>query len=225
MGHILYIGNTQVKEAAFLEALAKRYDVLTARSGKQGVDMAREHRPDVIVLDAVSMNTTGERVSRTLRAALGDVPIIHIHPGPRGEARSAADVMLFRPLSARRLLNSVGGLLHEHEEEVIDCGPFRLNVPRRILVVHGEEIQLSPKLALLIETFLRHPGETMDRKTLMEKVWDTDYLGDTRTLDVHIRWMREVMENGGSRPRYLQTVRGVGYRLVIPEMELSEIKI
>lgn len=215
--HILYIGNTQ--ENTLLDALAKRYQVMIARSGKQGVILAREHHPEVIVLDAVSLDTTGERVSRTLRAALRDISIIHIHPGPRDKARTAADVMLFRPLSARRLLNSVGALLHEDDEEVLDCGPFRLNVPRRILVAHGEEIQLSPKLSLLIETFMRHPGETMDRKTLMEKVWETDYLGDTRTLDVHIRWMRKLMENGGNHPRYLQTVRGIGYRLDMPNGE------
>ncbi len=87
---------------------------------------------------------------------------------------------------------------------------------RRTLVAHGNETQLTPKQALLVETFLRHPRETLARKRLMEAVWDTEYMGDTRTLDVHIRWIRKAMEVGGN-PRYLMTVRGVGYRLDYPD--------
>jgi DNA-binding response OmpR family regulator len=80
----------------------------------------------------------------------------------------------------------------------------------------------QPKQALLVETFFRHPGETLARKTLMEKVWNTDYIGDTRTLDVHIRWLRQAIEKDPGSPRYLLTVRGVGYRLEMPEALLSE---
>ena len=74
---------------------------------------------------------------------------------------------------------------------------------------------MTPKLVQLVETFFRHPDETLDRKMLMERVWNTSYLGDTRTLDVHVRWIRRAIEANPSKPRYLKTVRGVGYRLEV----------
>jgi DNA-binding response OmpR family regulator len=93
-----------------------------------------------------------------------------------------------------------------------------MDVSRRVLVANGQETQLTPKLAVLVEMFLKHPGETLDRKTLMVQVWDTDYLGDTRTLDVHVRWIRQAIEPDPGKPRYLKTIRGVGYRLDIPDL-------
>lgn len=203
----------------FITALQKRYSVVAAHSGNQGAILAKAQCPRAIILDAVSMRTTGERICRALKHQLPHVPIVHIHPGPRKDAKSEANTLLFAPVTARRLVNSVGRLIH-NEEEVI-CGPFSMNVSRRILIAHGQETQLTPKQASLVEMFLRNPGKVLDRKTIMERVWQTDYIGDTRTLDVHIRWIRKVMENGGKKPRYLQTVRGVGYQLVIPNGEHS----
>ena len=134
--------------------------------------------------------------------------------GPRKNARSQANTLLFSPVTARRLVNSVGRLLTD-KEEVIGCGPFVMNVPRRILIAHGQETQLTPKQASLVELFLRNPDKTLDRKTIMETVWNTDYVGDTRTLDVHVRWIRKILEKDSKKPRYIKTVRGVGYQLVV----------
>jgi DNA-binding response OmpR family regulator len=214
---ILFIGSAGTRDDKYLAALEKQYDVVAARSGRRGLHLGKGHRFEAVILDAVSMRTPGDRVCRMLKEILKSTPVIHIHPGPRSHADSPADVVLFQPLSARRLVNSLEQLLYNDDEEVLDYGPFRMNVPRRVLIAYGKETQLTPKLALLVETFLRNPGQTMDRKTLMERVWETDYLGDTRTLDVHIRWIRKIMENGGKQPRYLKTVRGVGYCLEVTE--------
>lgn len=219
MPRLLLITRQTADDDSYFMHLSKRYVVFPARSGKQGLLLVRSHDITAIVLDAASMRTTGERICRSLRATADGVPILHIHPGPRdADVRSLADVLLFAPVTPRRLMNSVGRLLHDDEEEVLKYGPFAINVPRRILVAYGKEHQLTPKQAALVELFLRHPGETLERQTFMEKVWGTDYMGDTRTLDVHIRWLRKIMEADG-RPRYLMTVRGVGYCLEIPEAE------
>ena len=162
------------------------------------------------------MRTTGERVVHQLEKTV-TVPIIHIHPGPRATAESPAEMILFAPLSAKRLLNCVDLILGKKRDEVLECGPFILNIPNRILLAFNKEKQLTPKVALLLEIFMRHPNETLARKTLMEQVWETDYLGDTRTLDVHIRWVREALEDKSRQPRYLKTVRGVGYTLDIAD--------
>lgn len=211
---LLFVGRIQSTQAT-ASALEKRYQVLAASSGKLALALAKEHSPQVIVLDAVSMRTPGDRICQELRDGLVNIPIVHIHPGPKDAAQSRADVLLFPPLSTRRLLSAISRLLQSQDEKVISCGPFAVHPARRVLIVDGQETPLTPKQAALVEMFFRHPGQTLERKTLMEQVWNTDYMGDTRTLDVHIRWLRKVIEADPSRPRYLRTVRGVGYRLEI----------
>jgi DNA-binding response OmpR family regulator len=216
MAMIVLIQAAGTRDLSFLNALKKRYAVLVAQSGKQGLALAREHRPSVVVLDAISLRTPGNRVCEMLHANLSGIPIIHMHPGPEQNPQSPADVILVQPFTWRKLINSVERLLAAVDDKIVSCGPFSINVDRHILMVQGQETALTPKQASLIEIFLRHPGETLSRKTLMEKVWDTDYMGDTRTLDVHIRWIRQVLENDARHPRYLKTVRGVGYRFEMP---------
>jgi DNA-binding response OmpR family regulator len=208
---ILYIHHPRAKDEAIHTTLSRKYAVISATSGKNALTIIDTTRPKLIILDAASLRTTGERIARKLKDALPDVPLIHIPPSDK-HFESAGDVMMLDP-TPRRLINSIGRLMTHKIEEVLEYGPFIMNVPRRILMVYGEEKQLTPKQAQLVALFLRHPDETLERKRIMAEVWDTEYVGDTRTLDVHIRWLRQVMENGGNKPRYIKTVRGVGYRL------------
>jgi len=210
---VLLIGRAQSNGSSLANALKKKYDVLHATSGKHGTQLAQQEQFQLIVLDAVSMRTPGERICYDLRRVAGAASLVHLHPGPRESAQSMADILLIHPVSSRRLLNAVDRLLLKQDDDVIFCGPFAINRSRRILLAHGQETQLTPKQALLVELFFSNPGATLDRRTLMERVWQTDYMGDTRTLDVHIRWVREMLEADPSHPIYLRTVRGVGYRL------------
>jgi DNA-binding response OmpR family regulator len=214
---VLFIGRIQVNRSSLATALEKHYQVLIASSGKLGVDLARQNPCQVVVLDAASLRTPGDRICLEVRQRLGDMPIIHIHPGPKNGAQSVADVVLYQPLTSRRLLNTIDRFLEAKDEVTLTYGALSVNLGRRVLIVDGQETQLTPKQSLLIEIFLRHPGEVLDRKTLMEKVWQTNYLGDTRTLDVHIRWIREAIEKDPGKPQYLRTVRGVGYCLEMTE--------
>ncbi len=99
--------------------------------------------------------------------------------------------------------------------DAICCGPFVLNRTTRILQAHGQEVQLQPKLAELIELFMTYPNQVLARETIMQQVWNTNYMGDTGTLNVHIRYARNVLEEDNQKPVYLKTVRGVGYRLEV----------
>lgn len=222
---VLLVGRSQAKRAALISALQKRYDLVLTTNGSEAQQVGAVHSPHAIVLDAVSMRTPGDRICRSLRDAFGAVPIVHIHPGPEKGAETLADVLLFEPLSARRLTNAIDRLIRRGDDEVVTCGPLALNVARRMLTANGQEIQLTPKQTLLLELFLRRPCETLDRRTIMEQVWNTDYLGDTRTLDVHIRWIRQAIEADANRPAYLKTVRGVGYRLEIPAETALEMPL
>lgn len=213
MARLLIIERT----GGFSEALKKRYEVTSIPSGKEALALVKESDYAVVVLDAISMRTPGDRIARQLSEGLGTIPLIHLHPGPKDSTDTPAEVVLFMPFTARKITNVIERLLHRVSDDlVVSCGPFSINLLRRVLVANGQETALTPKLALLVETFLRNPGETLDRKLLMERVWDTSYLGDTRTLDVHIRWIRRVIEEDPGNPRYLITVRGVGYRLDVP---------
>lgn len=212
---ILLIGRNQAKNVSLLNALKKRYDLTVAVNGAEGLALAGAHQPDAVIIDAVSLRTPGDRICRDVRERLGDVPIVHIHPDAHAE--SQADIVLSHPFTSRKLVNCVERLLKLNDDQVVTCGALSLNIPRRVLMAHGVETQLTPKLALLVEMFLRAPGQTISRKAIMEGVWKTDYLGDTRTLDVHIRWIRRAIESDPGKPRYLLTVRGVGYRLDMTE--------
>ena len=212
---ILLIGESK---STIVDPLREQYRVFTVRSGKQGLQMAGAHPPQVIVIDACSMRTSGERICRRLRLALPDARLVHIHPGPVETAHSDADVLLFAPVTQAMLKAQVQQCIQPQIDERLECGPFRMDTAQRILFAHGKQTRLTPMQARLVEMFLRNPGQTMERKTLMEEVWNTKYLGDTRTLDVHIRWIRQIIEEDGSKPRYLKTVRGVGYRLVVPDI-------
>jgi len=216
---ILLIGRTPAAGASVANALIKHYPVITASSGKLAIQLAQENPIRVVVLDAVSMRTPGDRICDELRTALPTVSLVHLHPGPKAHIQSQADVVLLHPVSVRRLLNSVESLLQPKSDDLLICGPFAINRTRRLLIANGQETQLTPKQLLLIETFFTNPCLTLDRRTLMEKVWQTDYIGDTRTLDVHIRWVREMLEDDPSSPQYLKTVRGVGYRLDLPAVD------
>lgn len=220
---VLLVGRSQAKRAVLISTLQKRYDLVLADNGSEAQAVGAAQPPQVIVLDAVSMRTPGDRICRSLRDVFGAVPIIHLHPGPEKGAESLADALLFEPVSPRKLTNAIERLIKRGDDEVITCGPLTLNVARRTLMANGQETQLTPKQALLLELFLRRPCETLDRKTIMGTVWNTDYLGDTRTLDVHIRWIRQAIEADANHPAYLKTVRGVGYRLEIPADTVLEL--
>jgi DNA-binding response OmpR family regulator len=213
--------------SSYGNALQKRYHVISVSSGKQA--LAHHAQANAIVLDAISLRTPGERIARQLKAGMPTVPLVHLYPDDKAAAdkparskalhESPADVVLLLPFTARKLINALERLLQRaddrHQDELIACGTVAMNVTRRVLLVNGQETPLTPKLASLVEAFLRHPGETLDRKWLMAQVWQTDYLGDTRTLDVHVRWFRRLIEPVLNAE--LKTVRGVGYRLDLDE--------
>ncbi len=168
---------------------------------------------DLVIVDAVSLRTSGERICRQLEQSVTRCPIILIRPPEYPTTCQHCELTLHPPVSLRKLTGIVRRMLSEDPLGAISCGPFRMNRTTRILQANGSEVQLNPKLAELIELFMMHPNQVLDRERIMRKVWKTDYVGDTRTLDVHIRHARKLIESNPQRPQYLKTVRGVGYRL------------
>lgn len=211
--HILLVERRRSAHKSYAEALKKRFQVASVISGKQAVALAASLHPAVIVVDSISLKSPGDRIVRLIKDEQ-PAPVVHL---AEKAGHSAADTFLEAPVTPRKLISALDRLIApaSQSQAGLVVGPFHMDTGRRVLVVDGKETQLTPKLALLVEVFLRNPGETLARKQLMEQVWQTDYMGDTRTLDVHIRWIRRVIEADPAHPRYLKTVRGTGYRLEV----------
>lgn len=213
---ILLVEGKSAGNGTFAPALEKAgYCIKVVHTGTKALTWSKENQPNLVVFDASSMRSSGTRSCRRLRRALGDTPIIHSRASGESEDRSAeADVYLEQPFTPRKLLNRVRALLPaDHlKEEIVRYGQITLYLSKRSVDVAGRgERRLTPKLAQLLEEFIRHPNKVLSRRQLMRNVWKTDYIGDTRTLDVHIRWMRETIEENPAQPQLLRTVRGEGY--------------
>lgn len=199
------------------------YTIEIVHTGAAAVAWVANNRPDLVVFDAREMRSSGSRSCRRLRRLLADTPIIHCRPANTAEDETAeANVYLEHPFTPRKLLNRIRALLpaDDSKEEIIRCGKITLYRSKRSVCTGNEgEHRLTPKLAQLLEEFIRHPNELVSRRQLMQNVWKTDYIGDTRTLDVHVRWIREFIEKDPANPTLLQTVRGKGYifKMVPPD--------
>jgi DNA-binding response OmpR family regulator len=207
------------KKVSFVMPLHRRYHLKLSPTGSHALSQLDDAaRLDIIILNAASMRTSGDRVCTSLRKRVADMPIIHIksnqHPGEH-HMNNSASLVLYMPFTSRKLINRIERFLQNKPGGEIDSGPFHLS--GNLLTTQQGEKRLTPKVAALLGIFLRHPNQTVKRRDLMMQVWETDYLGDTRTLDVHIRWLREAIEENPSKPNFLITVRGEGYRLVLAD--------
>lgn len=193
--------------------------VLIATTGKEAIELAQACNPDLVVFDASKMRSSGARSCRRLRTIIGDTPLIHCLNEEHEKDHSAeADVYLQQPFTYRKLNNRIKNLLPADEltEEIVRLGNITLFLSKKSVSVNGVEQRVTPKLIHMLEEFMRHANEVVTRKQLMENVWETSYVGDTRTLDVHIRWARECIEENPGKPKLLTTVRGKGYILKVP---------
>ena len=209
---------------SFTPALIKAgYQVKSHHTGTTAVKALTKQKPDLVVFDASSMRSSGVRTCRRLKRLLGTIPIIYIRAENQKLDKTAeADVYLQLPFTPRKLLNRIRALLpvDEVKEEIIRYGCVSLYRTKRSIEVGSRgESQLTPKLTSLLEEFIRHPNEVVTRRQLMQNVWKTDYIGDTRTLDVHIRWARELIETNPANPMILKTVRGKGYIFSMPSTQ------
>jgi DNA-binding response OmpR family regulator len=215
---ILLIEGRAAGENSFAPILqAKGYRTVVVHSGREALQKLRGEGPGLVILDSCSLRSPGTRIIQALRRKGRETPLILVRPERRRAAAAPdaldVDAVLVYPFTPRKLLNHVARLAPDDGAEELTVGDLRLNLEQRcVRTPRRERHLLTPKQVKLLEVFMRKPGEVLSRSYLMKHVWNTDYLGDTRILDVHIRWVREIIEENPSRPRYLITVRGTGYR-------------
>jgi DNA-binding response OmpR family regulator len=127
------------------------------------------------------------------------------------------DLRLQKPFTARKLIARIDKVLEQHAPKLLQVGSLILDPATRLVQGDQGEQKLTPKECAILAMLMEHAGEVVSRQQLMEVIWDTTYLGDTRTLEVHVHWLRKKIEADPAAPRYIITVRGQGYRLHVPD--------
>ena len=193
----------------------KGYHVAVVRTGKNAQVAVKNDTPQVVVVNAPSMRTSGTRICRTLRSASKKLPIILLSESNQTGLLSSsdADVILSLPFTVRKLNNRIKPLLPMRNKNNLVAGKIMLNLDRSQVVCDGKNTHLTPRLCNLLLLLMQRAGDVIERDVLFRKVWETDFTGDTRTLDVHISWLRQAIEKDPRKPKYIITLRGVGYRL------------
>lgn len=194
---------------------AKGYKIWSASTGKEALASLSKEKPHVVVVNAPSMRTTGLRICQSLRENRKKLPIVLIINQDKSLSTEniTADVILPLPFTVRKLDNRIKEFLPSESSKTLKAGALHLDLGTHQARCQGRTAHLTPRLSSLLEILMRHAGEVVERDDLFRQVWDTDFTDDTRTLDVHISWLRKAIEKDSRKPQFIKTLRGVGYRL------------
>jgi DNA-binding response OmpR family regulator len=211
---LLVIEGRHAEIPSFANDLQKKgFDIRSFQNGSQAASKLKQINPAVVVVNAASLRSTGVRICLSLRKKDQKVPIILILAKEKPIDKNLADSVLALPFTAQKLANRIKALMPGDGNNLVSVGPIRLDVEHRRVRCLGKNTKLTPRLITLLHILMDKHGEVVERESLFKKVWETNYTGDTRTLDVHISWLRRAIELDPDNPKFLKTIRGVGYRL------------
>ncbi|MGH3470830.1 MAG: winged helix-turn-helix domain-containing protein [Nocardioidaceae bacterium] len=219
-------------EESYSDALASMlrkegYDVSLAATGPDALAEFDRAGADIVLLDLMLPGLPGTEVCRRIRQ-VSSVPIIMVSAKDDEVDKVVglelgADDYVTKPYSPRELVARIRAVLRrgsepEAPDAPLEAGGVRMDVDRHVVTVGGEEVRLPLKEFDLLELFLRNTGRVLTRSQLIDRVWGADYVGDTKTLDVHVKRLRAKIEPDPAAPRYLLTVRGLGYKFDAPTL-------
>ena len=224
MTHVLVVED----ERSFSEPLAfmlrqEGFEVTVAETGPDGLEAYDRHAPDLVLLDLMLPGMSGTEVCRALRQRSA-VPVIMLTARDSEVDKVVglelgADDYVTKPFSARELVARIRAVLRRRGEaapadgpDVLEGGPVRIDVDRHLVTVNGTPVAMPLKEFDLLEVLLRNAGRVLTRQQLIDRVWGSSYVGDTKTLDVHVKRLRAKIEPDPASPRHVTTVRGLGYK-------------
>lgn len=203
------------------------YDTILASNGVEALKYAKDEKPDLVLLDIMIPEMDGIEVCKNIRAEKTLVNTSIIMLTAKSEELDkilglelGADDYITKPFSIRELLARVKAVLRRNnisvsnrdESNVEEFGELKIDFERHEVMVDDKLVNMTLKEFELLEILVRNKGKILKRETLLDKVWGYEYIGETRTVDVHIRYIRKKIEKDDKNPRYIETVRGVGYR-------------
>jgi DNA-binding response OmpR family regulator len=221
---ILVVDDEPTQREMLAEALeAEGFTIVTAADGRAALLKFREARPDLVLLDLMLPEMSGIEVCRIIRAESG-VPILML-TAKNSELDKVvglelgADDYVTKPFSLRELIARVRAQFRRTEQQaaggalpnLVDVGSVQVDLAGHRLLRDGVTVPLKPKAFELLAFLVRNPGQVFTRDQLLEHVWGYDYAGETRTVDVHVHWLRSRIEDDPANPEFLHTVRGTGY--------------
>ncbi len=226
-GRILVVDDEDaIRDLIVFNLTQQGFEVIEAADGIEALAKVKESQPDLILLDLMLPQMDGLEVCQKLRHSkeFSSIPIIMLTA--RGDEvdrvlglEIGADDYVTKPFSPRELTARVKAIFRRmsqppaiNDSEELTMGLIKIDLSRHLATFQGEEMELTPKEFELLYLLAQNPGKVLTRDVLLEKVWGYEYMGDTRTVDVHIRRLRKKMEDINSDPDYIETVRGVGYR-------------
>jgi DNA-binding response OmpR family regulator len=228
---VLFVEDERSILEPFSRALAREgFDPVPARTVAEALAAAREAPPDVVLLDVMLPDGDGRDVLRELRKT-SDVPVIMLTARGTETDRVVgleigADDYVVKPFSGAEVIARIRAVLRrtrsappavEPQAATVTVGPLTVEPAARRAHLDGEELQLSRKEFDLLADLIAHAGEVVKREDLMSRVWDENWFGSTKTLDVHVRWLRQKLGEESTDPRFIHTVRGVGFRFTAPD--------
>jgi DNA-binding response OmpR family regulator len=229
MSRILLVDDeTLITDSLTYSLRREGFEVKAAGDAAQAMQDVLDFQPDLVVLDIMLPGMSGLEFCRSLRSH-STIPVIMLTA--RGEEidrvlglEVGADDYLAKPFSFRELLARIRAILRRVEldrlasqAQTLDLGRLSLDPVSRRIFKQGQELQLSSREFDLLTILMRNAGRALSRDELLRQVWGDDWIGDSRTLDVHVRWLRLKVEDDPATPHYIQTVRGYGYRFAGPE--------
>src|SRR5689334_8411164 len=233
-GRILVVEDEESISQPFAEALRRAgFEAVVTATAAGAIALAESEEPDLVMLDLALPDGDGRDVCRELRRR-SDVPIVMLTA--RGTEMDkivglelGADDYVVKPFSAAEVISRIRAVLRRSAPrengsgganlKPVAVGELELDPAARIARLRGEELELSRKEFDLLAALMRNAGRVVSREDLMSEVWDTNWFGSTKTLDVHIGWLRRKLDDDSSDPTYIETVRGVGFRFAAPENE------
>ena len=192
------------------------YKVITANNGLDALKKVKENKPDLLLLDLMLPGMDGLDVCKEIKRdkETSKTSIIML---TAKSLELGSDDYITKPFSIRELLARVKAVLRrsnsdEISEEIYELGRLKVDFERHEVLINNEKVELTLKEFELLEILIKNKGKILRRETLLDKVWGYEYIGETRTVDVHIRYLRTKIEDDDKNPKFIETIRGVGYR-------------